>query len=302
MEVSISVILCTHNPRPDYLGRVLAALRGQTLPAERWEFLLVDNASEQPLAEIWDISWHSRGRHIRENDLGLTPARLRGIRESRGELLVFVDDDNVLAPNFLIQAMAISARCPVLGVFGAGILEPEFEVEPPAKLRPYLSCLALRSTQSALWSNNIKDYQSTPWGAGLCVTRRVANEYQKFAEDLGFNDVLDRRGKQLFSGGDGAFSRVAVRLGLAFHRQLPKPTAKAAARAGETPPRPQPAPKAENLPNRNPALPHRLRCALHQQSGRTGPQDDEGQNENLGLVPNPRRRSNLRTLSISAEN
>jgi glycosyltransferase involved in cell wall biosynthesis len=216
MEVSISVILCTHNPRPDYLGRVLAALRGQTLPAERWEFLLVDNASEQPLAEIWDISWHSRGRHIRENDLGLTPARLRGIRESRGELLVFVDDDNVLAPNFLIQAMAISARCPVLGVFGAGILEPEFEVEPPAKLRPYLSCLALRSTQSALWSNNIKDYQSTPWGAGLCVTRRVANEYQKFAEDLGFNDVLDRRGKQLFSGGDGAFSRVAVRLGLAF--------------------------------------------------------------------------------------
>ena len=64
--------------------------------------------------------------------------------------------------------------------------------------------------------------------------------------------------------------------------------------ADEAPARPQSAPKTENLPNRNLALPHRLRRALHQQPGRTGPQDDEGQNENLGLVPNPRRRSNLR--------
>jgi glycosyltransferase involved in cell wall biosynthesis len=215
-QVSISVILCTHNPRPDYLSRVLAALREQTLPAEKWEFLLVDNASEQPLAEIWDISWHSRGRHIRENDLGLTPARLRGIRQSRGELLVFVDDDNVLAPDFLVQATAISARCPVLGVFGAGILEPEFEVQPPAKLRPYLPRLALRSTQLALWSNNVKDYQSTPWGAGLCVIRRVANFYATFVEDLGITAVLDRRGKRLFCGGDDVFSHVSARVGLAF--------------------------------------------------------------------------------------
>jgi glycosyltransferase involved in cell wall biosynthesis len=216
MQVSLSVILCTHNPRPDYLSRVLQALRGQMLPAERWEFLLVDNASEQPLAKIWDISWHSRGRHIRENELGLTAARLRGIRESKGELLVFVDDDNVLAPDFLVQATAISAQFPIVGVFGAGLLEPEFEVQPPAKLHPYLSRLALRSTQSALWSNNVKDYQSTPWGAGLCVTRRVANFYWKFVQDLGINAVLDRRGKRLFSNGDGLFSRVAARLGLAF--------------------------------------------------------------------------------------
>src|SRR6516164_4811858 len=107
MQTSVSVILCTHNPRPDYLDRVLASLRGQTLPAEQWEFLLVDNASNQLLAEIWDISWHSRRRHIREDELGLTAGRLRGIQESSGKLLVFVDDDNLLAPNFLEQAKAI---------------------------------------------------------------------------------------------------------------------------------------------------------------------------------------------------
>jgi glycosyltransferase involved in cell wall biosynthesis len=216
MQSSVSVILCTHNPRPDYLCRVLASLRGQTLGTEKWEFLLVDNASKQPLAEMWDISWHSRGRHIREDDIGLTPARLRGIHESNGKLLVFVDDDNVLAPDFLRQATAISAQFSVLGVFGAGILEPEFEVQPPLKLRSRLNLLALRNAPSALWTNNPRDAQCRPYGAGLCVTRRVADFYRQFVADLGIAAVLDRRGQRLFSGGDDVFSRAAAEVGLHF--------------------------------------------------------------------------------------
>jgi glycosyltransferase involved in cell wall biosynthesis len=216
MQTSVSVILCTHNPRPDYLGRVLASLRGQTLPAEQWQFLMVDNASKQPLAQIWDISWHALGRHIREEELGLTAARLRGIQESSGGLLVFVDDDNLLAPDFLDQATAISARFPVLGVFGPGILEPEFEVQPPPEVRPYLNLLALRSESSARWTKDARDAQCRPWGAGLCVTRHVANLYCQFVADLGITAVLDRRGERLFFGGDDLFSRVAARVGLWF--------------------------------------------------------------------------------------
>jgi glycosyltransferase involved in cell wall biosynthesis len=215
---SVSVILCTHNPRPDYLSRVLASLRGQTLPAKQWELLLVDTASDRPLAETVDISWHWRGRHIREDELGLTPARLRGIQESSSELLVFVDDDNLLAPDFLVRATAISMRCPDLGAFGAGILEPEFEVQPPVKLRPHLGMLALRRECSALWGYNYNttDTRCRPWGAGLCVTRCVANLYRQLIPDLGITAVLDRRGKQLFSGGDDLFSRVSAEFGLRF--------------------------------------------------------------------------------------
>jgi glycosyltransferase involved in cell wall biosynthesis len=216
MQLSLSVILCTHNPRPDYLCRVLASLREQTLPAEQWEFLLIDNASEQPLVERWDISWHSDGKHIREDELGLTAARLRGIQESSGKLLVFVDDDNLLDPDFLEQATAISARFSVLGVFGAGILEPEFEVHPPLALRSHLDLLALRNAASALWTNNPRDAQCRPWGAGLCVSRRVANLYRQLVTDLGITAVLDRRGQRMFSGGDDVFSRVAAEIGLHF--------------------------------------------------------------------------------------
>jgi glycosyltransferase involved in cell wall biosynthesis len=216
MQAPVSVIVCTHNPRPDYLSRVLLSLRGQTLPTKQWEFLLVDNASRQPLAKAWDISWHLRGRHVREDELGLTSARLRGIQECSGELLVFVDDDNVLAADFLERATAIAARCPGLGVFGAGILQPEFEVQPPVELHSLLKLLALRSEPSALWSNNTKDADSIPWGAGLCVARRVANFYRQLVLDLGIAAVLDRRGQRLYSGGDELFSWAAAGVDLGF--------------------------------------------------------------------------------------
>ena len=49
MTPVISVVIPTHNPRMDYLRRVLEALRGQTLPREQWEIIVVDNGSRVPL-------------------------------------------------------------------------------------------------------------------------------------------------------------------------------------------------------------------------------------------------------------
>jgi len=212
----ISVIVCTHNPRPDYLHRVLGALNMQTVPKDNWELLVVDNASKERLADTCDLSWHARARHLREDNLGLTPARLRGITEACGELLVFVDDDNVLTPGFLEEASAIYGRHPYLGAFGAGNLEPEFEVQPPPEIRPRVHMLALRSVSSARWSNNVRDFESIPWGAGLCVSRPVANLYRQSIGSLGMTVALGRRGKELFSGDDDVFSWVAASVGRGF--------------------------------------------------------------------------------------
>src|SRR5208337_5568979 len=116
-NTDVSTIICTHNPRADYLRRVLDALKAQTLPQERWELLLIDNASKEPLAAAWGLNWHRNARHIREDEPGLTPARLRGIKESVGELLVFVDDDNVLDPSYLETALSLAKRLQHIGAF-----------------------------------------------------------------------------------------------------------------------------------------------------------------------------------------
>jgi glycosyltransferase involved in cell wall biosynthesis len=212
----VSVIVCTHNPRLDYLRRTIAGLKRQTLSPEQWELLLIDNASDEPLQSICDLSWHPFARHIREERIGLTAARLRGIKESRGELVVFVDDDNVLGSDFLEQAMAMAARYSDLGAFGAGMIRPEFAAPPPPEVASLLGLLALRTVPEARWSNHYEDWRTIPWGAGLCVTREVANEYLKLLKHIADTATIDRNGEYLYSGGDDLFSWVSVRLGKGF--------------------------------------------------------------------------------------
>ncbi len=212
----ISVIICTHNPRPGYLRRTLDALQAQTLARERWELLMIDNASTERLADAWDLTWHPNARHIREDQPGLSPARLRGIKESKGDLLVFVDDDNLLAPEFLEKSRHFAKEYSYLGVFGAGALEPEFETEPTPELAPHLWRLALRQVPAARWSNNTEDFDCVPWGAGLCLRRSVTENYRKLLERLNITELLDRRGERLFAGGDDVFSWASVLGGLGF--------------------------------------------------------------------------------------
>src|SRR5690349_9705551 len=116
-EPAVTVIICTHNPRPDYLGRCLAALEAQTLYPDKWELILIDNASVPDRAPRPDLSWHPHTRLIHEGNLGLTPARLRGIREAKGSLLVFVDDDNVLNADYLEMALHIAEEKTFLGAW-----------------------------------------------------------------------------------------------------------------------------------------------------------------------------------------
>jgi glycosyltransferase involved in cell wall biosynthesis len=199
--VKVSVVICTHNPRARYVSRVLDALKAQTLPRGDWELLLIDNASAEPLAGRYDLSWHPAGRHIREDELGLTPARLRGIAEGLGDVIVFVDDDNVLTPDYLAEAVRIGEAFPFLGAWG-GVIEVEFETPPAPWVLNYLSHFAYREFAAPRWSNIKSDQDSQPYGAGMCLRRDVCRTYARNAGSDLFRRALDRRGTDLLAGGD----------------------------------------------------------------------------------------------------
>jgi hypothetical protein len=211
--MNLSVIICTHNPRQDYFARALAALASQTLDQAKWELLIVDNRSEPAIAGRFDLSWRPDVRILREEQLGLTPARLRGIREARGELLVFVDDDNVLDSDYLEQALRISRERPWLGSWSGQCL-PGFESEPEEWTRRYWGNLAIREFEDDVWSNLPRLADTMPCGAGLCVRRAVAAEYL-CVHDKGLRGVqLDRTGTSLMSGGDNDLAACACDIGL----------------------------------------------------------------------------------------
>ena len=208
-----SVILCTHNPRLDYLQRTLAGLERQTLPREQWELLVIDNASQPPLEGRVDLSFHPQARIVREERLGLTAARLCGIRESAAGVIVFLDDDNVLEPDYLAHAAEIGGQWPLLGTWGGQIL-PEFEVTPPEWVRPYLPALAIREIERDLWSNVPHETRAVPYGAGMCVRRAVAVAYMAALASDPQRQTLDRCGTSLVSGGDTDLAFTACDAGL----------------------------------------------------------------------------------------
>lgn len=198
----VSAVIPTHNPDASRLRRTLLGLAGQSLPRDRFETILVDNASASfPSAEFLQDCALDNLSVVREPSLGLTAARLAGFAAARADLVVLVDDDNVLAPDYLEAALRIAADFPFLGTW-SGAVELAFEpgaTPPPEPLRVYLT--ERRCTQ-AVWSNDPSHHDSTPWGAGMCVRRSLAEAYRARCAEDPLRLKLDLSGKQLVYGGD----------------------------------------------------------------------------------------------------
>ncbi len=206
-----SVIVCTRNPKPEPLARLWAALAGQLNVEGRWELVVVDNGSSSPV--VLPASVLAEARVVREEEPGLTPARLRGIRESQGEILIFFDDDNVPEPDYVAEALALFGAQPNLGVAG-GRIDGEFESEPPRWAVPYLGWLAVRAALRGEHQFEKGDpWGRLPCGAGLCLRAAPAREYLEAVAADPKRRAFDRRGALLTGSGDTDMALTALDLG-----------------------------------------------------------------------------------------
>src|SRR4051812_13916859 len=90
----ISVVICTYNPKLAYLNRAIDAVLNQDLSPGEWEFVVVDNNSSPPISGR-SVARSGEFRIVTEPRQGLSAARERGVNSTRGDILVFFDDDNV---------------------------------------------------------------------------------------------------------------------------------------------------------------------------------------------------------------
>jgi hypothetical protein len=210
----VSAIIPAHNPDPGRLRRTLLGLRAQTLPAAQREVILVNNASTQfPDAAFFADCAPENFSIVEERRLGLTAARLAGFAAAQGRLIVMVDDDNVLAPDFLAAAWQIAAEYPFLASW-SGCVNLVFEpgaTPPPTAWRTYLT---ERVCERAIWSNDPGHHDSTPWGAGMCVRRTLADAYRAHCAGDPARLKLDLSGRQLTYGGDTDIAYFGCTLGL----------------------------------------------------------------------------------------
>lgn len=96
----ISIVIPTFN-RKDSLKVVLNSLKRQNFPSEQYEIILVDSGSTDGTAElIKEFDINNLSFIVQENK-GRSGARNRGIREAKGELVLFTDADIIADENLL---------------------------------------------------------------------------------------------------------------------------------------------------------------------------------------------------------
>lgn len=118
----ISVLVATHR-RPALLEGTLRSLGAMDTAGIEWELLIVDNA---PLAGsrvvVPDPELRARTRVLVESTPGKNRALNAGLREVRGGLVVFTDDDVIVERGWLRELWNGAGRWPEADVFGGRVL------------------------------------------------------------------------------------------------------------------------------------------------------------------------------------
>lgn len=177
--VDITVAIPTYNGE-SRLPKVLDKLRSQ-INTDRisWEILIVDNNSKDNTAKViqnYQANWHSSIplRYCFEAEQGAAFARLLAVREAKGELIGFLDDDNLPAEDWVIQAYNFAKNNPKAGAF-SGQIHGEFEVKPPENFERIQGFLAIRehgATPHLFDPDNLR----LPPAASLVVLKKAWSE------------------------------------------------------------------------------------------------------------------------------
>lgn len=182
----LSVILCTYN-RCESLAKALESVAVSRLPGDvGWEVLVIDNNSRdntRQVIESFCASYPDRFRYIFEPKQGKSNALNTGIREARGEILAFMDDD-VLVEDSWLNNLSQPLLSPGLSGTGGRILSQQVVSAPKwlAIEGPYShgGMLALFDK-----GDEPKELGCPPFGTNMAFRREIFAKYGGFRTDMG---------------------------------------------------------------------------------------------------------------------
>jgi glycosyltransferase involved in cell wall biosynthesis len=95
MRANLSIIVTSYNKPPEQIVECMDSIKAQTVKPD--EVILVDDCSKDPRAHALATSI------LLPKNVGVAKARDIGVHNSKGQLLLFVDADDKLAPDFIQQ-------------------------------------------------------------------------------------------------------------------------------------------------------------------------------------------------------
>jgi len=133
--VKLSVVIPTYN-RCDLLGRTLAGFLDQTAPPDEYEIVVVDDGSTDGTAEVVSHliaqlpAPASRLRCFRQGNAGPAAARNRGVKEAKGEIILFTGDDCLPDRKLIAEHLRVHRKEGEVGVVGHIAWHPELTITP----------------------------------------------------------------------------------------------------------------------------------------------------------------------------
>jgi glycosyltransferase involved in cell wall biosynthesis len=198
----LDLVICTYD-NARLLDGTLASVRAQKDSSSLHEVVVVDNNCTDDTRDV--VGRHAREaavpiRVVAEPEQGLTPARLRGVKSTTAPWIAFVDDDCLLAADWVEHAARFAAEHPECGAFG-GQVTLEWEVPPPRFVFEHRYAWAGKQHGDVA--------HRRPWLAGVgMVVRREALARSGWIDE---QFLADRIGRRLVSGGDMEISlRIAA--------------------------------------------------------------------------------------------
>ncbi|MBD2497627.1 hormogonium polysaccharide biosynthesis glycosyltransferase HpsE [Nostoc sp. FACHB-280] len=147
MSIDFTVAIPTYNGE-NRLPQVLERLQNQIgVENISWEIIIVDNNSTDNTAKLiqkYQQNWQQAFplKYIFEPKQGAAFARNKAVFEAQSELIGFLDDDNLPAPNWIISAYQFAKTHPQAGAYASQI-HGCFEIPPPENLKAILFYLAI---------------------------------------------------------------------------------------------------------------------------------------------------------------
>jgi glucosyl-dolichyl phosphate glucuronosyltransferase len=186
--LDLTVILCTYNRSGDLARALESIATSQIATSIAWEVLIVDNNSTDGTRKVFEDfcqKYPERFRYYFEPKQGLSHARNAGIANSRGEVLVFTDDDVIVEPTWLQNLTSASQDGEWAGAGGKTL--PAQKFVPPPWLPDNLSEWGGIFCAYFDLGDTAGELHRAPYGANMAFRRSMFVKYGGFRTDLGRN-------------------------------------------------------------------------------------------------------------------
>ncbi|HEU5011276.1 MAG TPA: exopolysaccharide biosynthesis glycosyltransferase EpsD [Roseiflexaceae bacterium] len=181
--MQVSIVIPTFNRLPR-LKRVLAALHKQTVAPEEFEVIVVsDGSTDGTDAYLRSVQTPLRLVPVLQPNRGVAAARNAGVAQAQGELIVFLDDDVVPAPDLISEHLQLhAAHGENMVVLGPMLTPDDAALQPWVQWEQAMLIKNYAAMQQGRWSPTPRQF----------YTGNASLARQHIVEAGGFNEAFRR--------------------------------------------------------------------------------------------------------------